>query len=344
MAGFRAGDYDPGVHRGRSTPATSRAPVTNSGFGDDARREFATAVLVGLSDHPRWLPCRFLYDERGSQLFEAICETPEYYPTRTESGILAAAAEQIRALTGPVTLIELGSGSSTKTGHLLAAYADGTRPVRYVPVDVSASALRAGSAALSLANPSARITGIHGTYDAAFPLLRELSPAMLVFLGSTIGNFNQTEAALFWANVTHHMAPGDFVLLGVDLVKDPHVIDAAYNDAAGHSAEFTRNIFHRMNHELGAALDLGRIDHLARYNAEWQRVEIFARFTSDQVVHLDPLGTSVPIRAGERIMTEISRKYVLDELQQYLAAFGFVLRQVFTDERRWFAELLLQRS
>jgi L-histidine N-alpha-methyltransferase len=308
------------------------------------RREFARAVMIGLSDHPRWLPVRFLYDERGSHLFEAITATPEYYPTRTESGILAASAAEISKLTGPVTLIELGSGSSAKTGHLLAAYATRNPAVRYVPVDVSASALRAGTGVLLAAHPLVDITPVHGTYDLAFPMLRELSPAMLVFLGSTIGNLNQTEAALFWTEVARHLAPGDFVLLGVDLVKEPRLIDAAYNDASGHSAEFTRNIFHRMNRELGSGLDLGQIDHLATYNAEWQRVEIHARFRTAQVVRLEPLGTSVRVGAGERIMTEISRKFVLDELEQYLTAFGFTLRRVFTDERRWFAVLLLQNS
>jgi L-histidine Nalpha-methyltransferase len=316
--------------------------VTGSDLLGAAAHEFATAVMIGLSDHPRWLPCRFLYDERGSRLFDAICETPEYYLTRTESAILAASAGHIRDLTGPVTLIELGSGSAAKTGHLLAAYSDAARSMRYVPVDVSESALRAGTTAMSRAHPAVRITGIHGTYDAAFPLLRELSPAMLVFLGSTIGNFNQAEAALFWTNVAAHLAPGDFALLGMDLVKDPALIAAAYNDAAGHSAEFTRNIFHRMNRELGAGLDLGQIDHVASYNQEWQRVEIFARFTGEQTVHLRPLGRDVRVRAGERVMTEISRKFVLDELEQYLAGFGFELRRVFTDDRRWFAVLLLQ--
>jgi L-histidine N-alpha-methyltransferase len=318
--------------------------VTDIERDADEQREFATAVMIGLSDHPRWLPCRFLYDERGSRLFESICETPEYYLTRTESGILAASAAEISDLTGPVTVVELGSGSSAKTGHLLTAYANLTHPVRYVPVDVSESALHAGAESLLAANPRLRITGVHGTYDRAFPMLRELSPAVLVFLGSTIGNLNQTEAALFWTDVANHLAPGDFVLLGVDLVKESRLIDAAYNDRAGHSAEFTRNIFHRMNRELGAGLDLGQIDHLASYNAEWQRVEIFARFTSEQAVHLEPLATSVRIPAGERIMTEISRKFVLDELEQYLAAFGFKLRRVFTDERCWFAVLLLQNS
>lgn len=314
-----------------------------TGDPEASRREFARAVLIGLSDHPRWLPCQYLYDGHGSELFDAICRSPEYYLTRTESAILSDASAELRELTGPLTLVELGSGSSTKTGHLIAAYGQDGDPVRYVPVDVSAAALRAGTELLLAAHLPVRITGVHGTYDRVFPMLRDLSPVMLVFLGSTIGNLNQTEAAQFWADVARHLAPHDHVLLGIDLVKDPAVITAAYNDAAGHSAAFTRNIFHRMNRELGAGLDVNHIEHLAVYEEAWQRVEIFARFTTEQVVRLEPLATGVTVHAGDRIMTEISRKFVLDELEQYLLAFGFRVRRTFTDSRRWFAVLLLQR-
>ena len=318
--------------------------ATDPAGWSDEQREFATAVLVGLSDRPRWLPCRFLYDERGSRLFESICSTPEYYLTRTEAGIVVAAAAEIAAVTGPRTVVELGPGSSTKSGHLLAAYTAGGERVRYVPVDVSESALRAGAEALAAANPLVDVAAIHGTYDCAFPRLRGLSPAMLVFLGSTIGNLNQTESAAFWTSIAGHLCPGDFVLLGVDLAKDPALINGAYNDAAGYSAEFTRNIFHRMNRELDAGLDLDGIEHVAGYDPDWQRVEIYARFSSDQVLHVRPLGTSIPLSAGERVMTEISRKFVLAELEPYLRAFGFEFRRVFTDDRRWFALLLLQKT
>ncbi|MBI4420239.1 MAG: L-histidine N(alpha)-methyltransferase [Gemmatimonadetes bacterium] len=310
----------------------------------DAALDFATDVIVGLCDHPRWLPCRWLYDERGSRLFELICETPEYYLTRTETAILATSAATIRDLTGPVSLVELGSGNSVKTGHLLSAFAHASSPTRYVPVDVSETALRDAVQAIAAAYPSVRVHGVHGRYEAAFPLLRKLSPAMLLFLGSTIGNFNQTEASLFWGRVARYLRPGDFVLLGVDLVKDEQVLNAAYNDAAGHSAEFTRNLFSRMNHELGAGVDLDAITHQARYNEEWRRIEIHARFETDQTIHVRPLQRTVRIPAGGRIMTEISRKYVLGDLEQYLTCFGLNLRHVFADERRWFAVVLLQRS
>ena len=307
-----------------------------------AAHEFATAVMIGLSDRPRWLPCRYLYDETGSLLFDEICRTPEYYLTRTESAILAESSGAISEETGPVTLVELGSGSAGKTGHLLDAYARLDPGTRYVPVDVSQSALEIAARAMRARNPGLDIAPVHGTYDAAFPLLAAASPAMLVFLGSTIGNFNQTEAAAFWRKAATHLAPGDFALVGVDLVKDAALLNSAYNDAAGLSARFTKNIFARMNRELGAALDLDQIDHVAAYNPEWQRVEIYACFVRAQAIRLAPLGRTIRVEAGDRVMTEISRKFVLEDLEQYLACFGLQVRRVFCDPRRWFAEVLLQ--
>ncbi len=305
---------------------------------------FARAVVIGLSDRPRWLPCRYLYDARGSELFEAITGTPEYYLTRTEAAILSESAAAIADLTGPLTLVELSAGSSAKTMKLLEAYASHGEPVRYMPVDVSATALESGRRLISAAHPGITSSPINRSNDAAFPLLRGMSPVMVIFLGSSLGNFNQTETAAFWDALSGSLAPGDFVLLGVDLVKEPAIIDAAYNDAAGYSAEFTRNIFGRMNRELGADLDLSAVGHEARYVRDWQRVEIFARFDRTQTIRLAPIGQSITVEAGERIMTEISRKYVVRNLEAYLACFGFTLRETFTDARSWFAELLLQRN
>jgi L-histidine Nalpha-methyltransferase len=323
-------------------PRPAAEPTTPT-VTEGTARDFARAVMIGLSDRPRWLPCRFLYDTRGTELFEAITTTPEYYLTRTEAGILAASSEAIAAATGPVALVELGAGMSSKTGHLLAAYRTADRPVRYYPIDVSAAALQVGRNAIRQTHPGVDVTPVHSTYDAAFPMLRELSPVMLIFLGSSIGNFNQTEARSFWRTVARHLAPGDFVLLGVDLVKDEATINAAYNDEAGHSAAFTRNLFARMNRELGADLDLHAVTHEAAYNADWQRVEIFARFTTAQTLTLEPLDRRIHIDAGERIMTEISRKYLIENLGAYLECFGFRVERIFTDSRHWFADLLLRR-
>jgi L-histidine N-alpha-methyltransferase len=309
-----------------------------------AVHEFARAVVRRLSDTPRWLPCYYLYDARGSELFERITAQPEYYLTRTENAILADSAQAIREITGPVTLIELGSGSSVKTDHLLAAYTTGGESLRYVPVDVSESALRAATAAIAARHPDVDPTGIVGRYEVAFPQFREHSPCMVLFLGSTVGNLNRDESLVFWADLSENLMPGDFVLLGADLVKDEALLNAAYNDQAGVTAQFTKNIFRRINRDLGANVDLEQIEHVARYNPEWQRIEISVRFLTDQAVYVEPLGQTVSIAAGDEVMTEISRKFVLDDFVRYLAAFGLRLRRAFTDERNWFAVLLLERE
>ncbi len=298
----------------------------------------------GLTDTPRWLPCRYLYDARGSELFEEITEQPEYYPTRTEAAILEASAESIRKLTGMVTLIELGSGSSAKTDHLLRAYAREPEPVHYVAVDVSDSILRSARAVIQRRHPRVTVSPVVGTYGEAFPLIDKASPAMALFLGSTIGNFNQTESAWFWQKISSHMSSGDFFLLGVDLVKDPAIIEAAYNDQAGVTAEFTRNLFVRMNRELDAGLNVASIEHVARYNPDWQRMEIFARFHETQTLHVHPLDRCHVIQAGEQIMIEISRKFVINDLVQFVRYFGFQTEEVFTDDQDWFAVLLLQKG
>lgn len=299
-------------------------------------------MALGLSDTPRWIPSRFLYDARGSALFEQISQQPEYYLTRTEAAILAANASRIRETTGPVTLIELGSGTSVKTSHLLDAYSAADGPVGYLSVDVSASALEAARHAIARRHPRVRFTAVERQYEEAFPLFRAHSPCMVVFLGSTVGNLNHAESLSFWQRVSDHLAPGDFFLLGVDLVKDPSVLEAAYNDAAGVSAEFTKNLFARMNRELHAGLDLDAIHHVASYNAAWRRIEIFARFERAQVVRVRPLGIEIPVSAGEHVMAEVSRKFVLDDLTRYLACFGLDTRAIYTDAGRWFAVLLLQ--
>lgn len=307
-------------------------------------RAFARAVALGLSDHPRWLPCRYLYDAEGSRLFEQICETPEYYLTRTEAALLDASVEAISRLTGDRTLVELGAGNARKTERILAAYTRDYGAAQYVPVDISRDALVETENVLAARHPGVSVRGLHGPYEAAFPLLGRVSPLMLLFLGSTVGNLNQTEAAAFWRKVRRALTPGDFVLLGVDLVKDEGVINAAYNDAAGWSAAFTKNIFARMNRELGTEIDLEAIDHEAAYRPDWRRVEIFARMTRRQPVHLGPLDRTITLEAGERVMTEISRKFDLTELQAYLSMFALETVRTFTEPRGWYALLLLRRG
>lgn len=306
--------------------------------------EFATAVLDGLSQPPRSLPCRFLYDERGSELFEQICEQAEYYLTRAEAAILERHAKDISDATGPVTLIELGSGTSAKTHFLLSAYGKTSENLKYVPVDVSEAALRIAAERISDRHPAVQFEGIVGRYETAFPLFREHSPAMVLFLGSSIGNFSQEDAGEFWQMMADNLAEGDYVLLGVDLVKDPDVLEAAYNDAAGVTAAFTKNVFARMNRELDAGVDMDNIQHVATYNPDRQRVEIAIRFLTDQDLTIVPLERTVSIRRGESVAIEISRKYVVGDLKRRVAGFGFAVQRVFTDDEERFAVMLLRRD
>lgn len=326
-----------------SQAASSGTTVVEAPSTRDSVITFARSVVVGLSDEPKWLHCRFLYDAEGSRLFEGITDQPEYYPTRTEASILATSAGKIREITGPRTLVELGSGYSVKTEYLLSAYSASGAPVQYVPVDVSVSALHEASRLISDSFSEVRFTGIYGTYASAFPVLRQLSPQMLVFLGSTIGNFNEAEATAFWRSVADHLPVGDFFLLGIDLAKDVHVLEAAYNDAAGITARFTNNYFARINRELGASIDLNAVEHVATWNAQLSRMEIFGRFQTTQQIYVAPLDETFEIKAGEQILLEISRKFRLPELTDELSRFGFDVSQVLTDDREWFALLLLER-
>jgi L-histidine N-alpha-methyltransferase len=276
-------------------------------------------------------------------LFEEISEQPEYYPTPAESEILERNSDAIREMTGPLTLIELGSGTSAKTQLLLAAYGRGGETVQYLPVDVSESALRAAAEQINHRHPTVHFLGLVGRYEAAFPLFKQRSPAMVLFLGSTIGNFTEAEEGQFWSAVASNLNEGDFVLLGVDLVKDRHVLEAAYNDRAGVTAQFTTNIFARMNRELGTTIDLGCLEHVAVYNDKLQRVEISVRFREDQDVTIAPLDRTLPIRAGQSVAIEISRKYVVADLKKRAAGFGFEVQRVFTDSEDRFAVMLMRR-
>ena len=308
----------------------------------DATREFARSVVAGLSSDPKWMHCKYLYDSEGSLLFERISEQPEYYPTRTEAAILAEHSSHIAEATGPVTLAELGSGFSVKTEYLLTAYVGDGQNVHYVPVDVSETALREASRAIVERFPTVQVTGINGTYRSAFAVFEQLSPQMVIFLGSTIGNFNEDETTAFLKSLSRQLPNGDFFLLGIDLVKDPQILEAAYNDAAGYTAKFTRNLWARMNRELEAGIDLDALEHVAVWNAERSRMDISTRFDSTQRVHIAPLDLTFEIDAGEQILIEISRKFRIPEVERKLSKHGFEMVRTFTDPKEWFALLLVK--
>jgi L-histidine Nalpha-methyltransferase len=323
-------------------PPSPQPEIREAGDGIDPVADFARATVAGMEREPRRMECRFLYDEMGSWLYRRITQQPEYYLTRTESSILEAYAEDIREITGPATLVELGSGEAEKTRHLLKAW-QSRGCAQYIPVDVSRAALDWACESLGGSFPGLRIRAIHGDYSAALQVIRSESPVLLTFLGSTIGNFDTDELGRFLGDFAAALTEEDWFLLGVDLEKDTETVEAAYNDEAGVTASFTRNLFARMNLELESGIDLSCVRHMARYERERGRVEIHARFTREQTLHVAPLKRSFRIAAGEEILTEISRKFRMEELVPLLAQHRLEPVRIYTDPRNWYALLLLQK-
>lgn len=294
-----------------------------------AEESFLDAVLEGLSRPERAIPCRFLYDARGSALFDRICELPEYYPTRTETSILKAWAGDIARRVGPrAQLIELGSGSSIKVRILLDAL---ELPSAYVAVDVSREQLKRAAASLAADYPDLQVAAVCADYAAAFPLpeLPAAGRRLAFFPGSTIGNLEPEEALAFLRIWARRLGPGAAMLIGVDLKKDDHVLHAAYDDAQGVTAAFSLNVLARANAELGADFDLDGFAHQARYNAVDGRVEIHLRSLRPQTASL--AGRSFRFRPGERIHVEHSYKYAIDQFQALARLAGFQPAAVYTD-------------
>jgi dimethylhistidine N-methyltransferase len=284
---------------------------------EQERESFAAAVAAGLARRPRAIPCRFLYDEAGSRLFEEICQIPEYYLTRAEREILAARAERIAArFDRPITLAELGSGSAAKTRLLIEACLRRHGRLRYLPVDISRSMLEESSLALLERYESLEIRAIAselrtGLHHVGAETSR---PKLILWLGSSVGNLGRHEAAAFLARVRQAMAPADGLLIGIDLRKDRAVLERAYDDAAGVTARFTLNLLARMNRELGARFDLRAFEHRAVYHEAEGRIEIRIVSRRAQRVAIEALGLELELAAGEGIHAEDSFKYSLEEI------------------------------
>ena len=299
------------------------------------QESFRDAVIAGLSRSPKAIPCKFLYDARGSALFEQICELPEYYPTRTERGILHRHADEIAALAGPdAQLIELGSGSSAKTGILL----DAMRPSAYVPVDISAEQLSEAAQVLAGRYPRVEVVAVCADYtaDDFVPALPWASGRRVAFFpGSTVGNLEPEEAEGFLARCASIVGRGGGMVVGVDLKKDPAILNAAYDDAAGVTAAFNLNLLARMNRELAGTFDLSRFAHDAFYSEAAGRIEIYICSLEPQIVRV--AGRAIPFAAGERVHTEYSYKYDIDEFRHLAARAGFRPVRVWTDPDRLFS-------
>ena len=303
----------------------------------------AQEVRQGLTRPAKALPPHLFYDEEGSRLYERITELEEYYPTRTERAILArhATAMITLAATGsalPVHVVELGAGSADKTRLVLSAAVGLRGPTRYLPIDVSPSALELARARIEAELPDVRVLPFVGRHEEAVATIGALGPRRLVlFIGSSIGNFEDTEAVRLLATVRRGLEPGDALLLGTDLRKSPARLVAAYDDARGVTAAFNKNLLARINRELGGRFDLDRFTHVALWNEPASRIEMYLESRVEQEVRIDALALSVRFAKGERIHTESSIKYDQPRVDRILSRSGFAREKTFTDDAKAFS-------
>jgi L-histidine N-alpha-methyltransferase len=295
----------------------------------DARR--------GLTATPKELPPKWFYDHRGSLLFDEITRLPEYYPTRAERSILEERAGDIARITGADTLVELGSGTSEKTRLLLDALRDAGTLTRFVPFDVSEEMLRDAAASIVTAYPGVDVHAVAGDFERHLDRIPLAGRRLVVFLGGTIGNLLPAARTRFLGEIAAGLRDGDAFLLGTDLVKDPMRLVRAYDDAAGVTAEFNRNVLHVLNRELGADFDVSRFAHLARYDTEQEWIEMHLRSRAAQTVTIPALDLVVPFAAGETLRTEVSAKFRRSGVERELATAGLRLVEWWTDPAGDFA-------
>lgn len=324
--------------------AAARASAATSG----PLAGFAEDVRSGLSAAPKTLLPKYFYDELGSHLFEAITALPEYYLTKAEEEILVARAGSIAATaraSGPVRLLELGSGSGRKTRLLIEALLERQGELEYLPIDVSESALMDSGLRWLTAYPGLRVTALLGEYQEALRELRSVaSPStrtLALFLGSSIGNLDEREREALLLELRASLQPGDAFLLGVDLKKDEETLVRAYDDPLGVTAAFNLNLLARINRELGGGFDLASFRHRARYNRVEGRIEMHLESLRAQRVSISALGCDVDLAAGETIHSESSYKFDLPQVERLAMATGFELEQTWTDAARRFASALL---
>lgn len=301
-------------------------------------------VSDGLEGPSRRLPSRFFYDTTGSELFEQICELPEYYLTRTEYSILRRRhPEMLEAAGKGLMLIEFGSGNSTKTRLLLQALLEKQAELHYVAIDIAAAFLHECCLSLIADYPRLSVTGIAAEYnDALDKLPAHSGPRLILFLGSNIGNFERDEATAFLHRIRQKMLPRDRILIGVDLVKDRSVLRAAYNDSAGITARFNKNLLVRVNRELGGRFDLTQFQHEAPFVEREARIEMHLRSTCYQSALIGYLEREYTFEAGETIHTENSHKYTLESFGQLCAGAELTVEERWLDEREWFALVMLK--
>jgi L-histidine N-alpha-methyltransferase len=309
---------------------------------DYVARALREDVRAGLSATPKWLPPKWFYDARGSELFEEITRLPEYYPTRAEREILHARAGEIAAITKAHTLVELGSGSSEKTRLLLDGLRDNGTLTSFVPLDVSESALREAADAINADYPTIEVRGVVGDFTAHLDKLPGDPPRIVAFLGGTIGNLIPAERESFYQSIRDVLEPGEWLLLGADLVKDPATLVAAYDDSAGVTAEFNKNVLRVINRQLGADFDVDAFEHVAIWDADHEWIEMHLRATRAMHVMIPEIHLDVTFAEGEELSTEISAKFHRHGVEAELDKAGFTPAAWWTDAEARFSLSLWQ--
>lgn len=305
-------------------------------------RQLAADVRAGLTADEKTLPPKYFYDAHGSDLFDQITKLDEYYPFRAERAVLREHAADIAAATGARSLVEIGSGTSEKTQLLLAALAEAGTLTHYVPFDVDPAVLKDASAAVAVAYPDVQIDPVVGDFEQHLATLPRHPRRLVAFLGSTIGNLEPEPRAAFLSALRATLTDGDYLLLGTDLVKDTARLVAAYDDAAGVTAAFDKNVLTVVNRDLGATFDPDAFDHVARWNAADERIEMRLRSSRAQLVTIAELGLEVLFERGEEMRTEVSSKFTRERVEAELAAAGLTLSHWWTDPAGDFAVSLSQ--
>jgi L-histidine Nalpha-methyltransferase len=298
----------------------------------------ALAAREGLGASPKWLPARLFYDETGSALFEQITELPEYYLTRTERAIFESfAGEMLEAAGSSLTLVELGAGTASKTSILIEELLRRQARVLFYPIDVSPSALQEAEKQLGQRFPQLRVNPVVADYTGGVEALHRVSGRKLVlYIGSSIGNFEPEESVRILRRIRRTMRTGDSLLLGADFAKSPKILVPAYDDPQGVTAAFNKNILARLNRELDADFDLDAFTHIAHWNKRCSRMEMFLQSAREQRVFLPALDLDIGFVAGERIHTENSYKYTMEMIETIVREAGFSLEQSWNDRQKWF--------
>lgn len=305
--------------------------------------DIAEDVRVGLLSLPRSLPPKYFYDERGSQLFEQICATPEYYPTRTEDKLLLHHSKDIIAQVKPTEIMELGSGNAQKTRQLFDACEQTDHRCSYAPLDVCEPMLESVSEQLQSDYDWLEVNPLVGDYHAGLKHLpKTQGPRLYVFLGGTIGNFYPGQARDFINEIKASMRPGDYLLLGADRIKENHLLDAAYNDEQGITAEFNLNVLNVLNRELKANFNPENFQHKAEFNSEHNRIEMHVVSNCDHIVHLQELDEEITFHQGDSILTEVSHKFTVDSLEELVEVSGLNISKHYEPDNKYFSLVLAE--